>query len=304
MRIDFQNVLDLGSGGRFLSVDQRIVSALRELLVDCAPVRLHICSFTGRGQAEYYWSTNIDVCLEQLREALSSPSIRVTAQQCFQRTGEDGKVHSLSLLTPNRPHVFIDDNPAICKEARRTNALVVEVNKRLGAVGLVEELRVLRGTIGFYMASGFTPPSCDRSRITRGSEDSAPAAGSRDLVPALSVVRARTQSRPRAQAKAQAGPDGSSTPSPQQQGVSLSAQQATLLAGASIQRAHQASEMASAAASSALQGHQAAVFAQARQRFVESEANQVVDQVRSEARSFGHHVVTETQAEALRLGKS
>ena len=149
------------------------------------------------------------------------------------------------------------------------------------------------------MASGFTPPSDDRSRTTRGSDDSAPVAGSRDLVPAVSVVRARTQSRPRAQAKA--GSEGSSTPSPQQQGVTLSAQQATLLAGASIQRAHQASEMASAAASSALQGHQAAVFAQARQRFVESEANQVVDQVRSEARSFGHHVVTETQAEALRF---
>ena len=130
------------------------------------------------------------------------------------------------------------------------------------------------------MASGFTPPSDDRSRTTRGSEDSAPTAGSRDLVPAVSVIRARTHSRPRAQAKAQAGSDGTSTPSPQQQGVSLSAQ---LLAGASIQRAHQASEMASAAASSALQGHQAAVFAQARQRFVESEANQVVDQVRSEA---------------------
>ena len=111
------------------------------------------------------------------------------------------------------------------------------------------------------MASGFTPPSDDRSRTTRGSEDSAPAAGSRDLVPAVSVVRARTQSRSRAQAKAQAGSDGSSTPSPQQQGVSLSAQQATLLSGASIQRARQASEMASAAASSAWQGHQAAVFA-------------------------------------------
>ena len=73
--IDFHNVLDLGTGGRFLSVDQRIVAALHELLVDCAPVRLHICSFTGRGQAEYYWATNIAPCLEQLREALSSPTI-------------------------------------------------------------------------------------------------------------------------------------------------------------------------------------------------------------------------------------
>ena len=151
------------------------------------------------------------------------------------------------------------------------------------------------------MASGFTPPSDDRSRTTRGSEDSAPAAGSRDLVPAVSVIRTRTQSRPRAQAKAQAASDGTSTPSPQQQGVYLSAQQATFLAGASIQGAHQASETASAAASSALQGDQAAVLAQARQRFVESEANQVVDQVWSEARSFGHHVVSETQAEALRF---
>ena len=147
------------------------------------------------------------------------------------------------------------------------------------------------------MASGFTPPSDDRSRTTRGSDDSAPARGSTDLVPAVSVIRTMTQSRPRAHAKAQAGSDGTSSPSPQQ-GVSLSAQQATLLAGASIQRAHQASEMASAAASSALQGHQAVVLAQARQRFVESEAHQVVDQVMSEARSFGHHAVTETQAES------
>ena len=88
---------------------------------------------------------------------------------------------------------------------------------------------------------------------------------------------------------------------------SLSSQQATFLAGAAIQTAHQASHMASSAASSALQGHQAAVFARARERQTEeqvghvaSEAHQVVDQVRSEAKAFGHQVVTETQAEAQR----
>ena len=144
--IDFHNVLDLGSGGRFIAVDQRIVAKLRELLVDCAPnscapVRLHICSFCGQAQADYYWSTNLQACQDQLREVLSSPTIRVTAQQVFNRTGIDGKVHRLSLLTPNKPHVFIDDNPSICKEARRTNALVVEVNKRCRVVGLVEDLR-------------------------------------------------------------------------------------------------------------------------------------------------------------------
>ena len=148
--IDFHNVLDLGNGGRFLAVDQRTVGALRDLLVDCAPARLHICSFTGRAQAQHYWEENIIPCQDQLREALSSPTIRVTAQQCFQRTGEGGKVHTLSTLEPRRPHVIIDDNAEICKEARRTNALVVQVNKRLGVVGLVDELRVLRNTIQFY----------------------------------------------------------------------------------------------------------------------------------------------------------
>ena len=148
--IDFHKVLDLGNGGRFLAVDQRTVGALRELLVDCAPVRLHICSFTGRGLAQHYWETNIVPCLDQLREAYSSPTIRVTAQQCFQRTGEGGKIHTLSRLEPRRPHVIIDDNAEICKEARRTNALVVQVNKRLGVIGLVDELRALRNTIQLY----------------------------------------------------------------------------------------------------------------------------------------------------------
>ena len=148
--IDFHNVLDLGNGGRFLAVDQRTVGALRELLVDCAPVRLHICSFSGRGQAQHYWEENIIPCVDQLREAVSAPTIRVTAQQCFQRTGEGGKIHTLSTLEPRRPHVIIDDNSEICKEARRTNALVVQVNMRLGVIGLVDELRVLRNTIQFY----------------------------------------------------------------------------------------------------------------------------------------------------------
>ena len=148
--IDFHNVLDLGNSSRFLAVDQRTVGALRELLVDCAPVRLHICSFSGRAQAQYYWEENIIPCLDQLREAVSSPTIRVTAQQCFQRTGEGGKIHTLSTLEPRRPHVIIDDNAEICKGARRTNALVVQVNKRLGVIGLVDELRVLRNTIQYY----------------------------------------------------------------------------------------------------------------------------------------------------------
>ena len=107
-----------------------MVAKLKEVLVDCAPVRLRICSFTGQSQADWYWTNNIEPCLSQLREAFTSPTIRVTASQVFQRTGTDGKVCKLSNLTPVAPHVFIDDNPYICKEARRTNAIVIEVTKR------------------------------------------------------------------------------------------------------------------------------------------------------------------------------
>ena len=165
------------------------------------------------------------------------------------------------------------------------------------------------------MASGFSPPSDERSRSTRGSDSSNPGANVRGLVLAVSALRTRTQSRPRTQPQAP-GSDGTSTPSPSPQPEpSLSSQQATFLAGAAIQTAHQDSHMASSAASSALQGHQAAVFARARERQTEeqayqivghvaSEAHQVVDQVRSEAKAFGHQVVTETQAEATRFKQS
>ena len=43
------------------------------------------------------------------------------------------------------------------------------------------------------------------------------------------------------------------------------------------------------------------MLAQARERHMESQAHSIVDQVRSKARSFGQHVVTETQAEAIRF---
>ena len=65
-------------------------------------------------------------------------------------------MHRLSLLMPNRPHVFIDNNPAICKEARRTNALVVEVNKRLGVVGLVDRVSMFR-VLHLHLMIGVEP---------------------------------------------------------------------------------------------------------------------------------------------------
>ena len=134
--IDFHNVLDLAQGARFQYVDGSIVERLREILVDTAPARLHICSFTGQAQAAWYWENNLQPALEQLKEAFSSPTTRVTAGQVFQRTLEDGKVWRLARLTPTPPHVHIDDNRSICQEARRTNALVFEVNKTYPAFQL------------------------------------------------------------------------------------------------------------------------------------------------------------------------
>ena len=64
-----------------------------------------------------------------------------------------------------------------------------------------------RQHIADTMASGFSPPSDERSRSTRGSDSSSPGANVRGLVPAVSVVRTRTQSRPRTQPET-TGSDG------------------------------------------------------------------------------------------------
>ena len=44
-------------------------------------------------------------------------------------------------------------------------------------------------TLAVTMASGISPPSDERSRSTRGSDSSNPGANTRDLVPAVSVIR-------------------------------------------------------------------------------------------------------------------
>ena len=56
----------------------------------------------------------------------------------------------MSNLDPCAPHVYIDDNKNICIEAHRTNALVVEVNPRLGVLGFLDDLTILRDQIQFY----------------------------------------------------------------------------------------------------------------------------------------------------------
>ena len=80
----------------------------------------------------------------------ASSSMRITAAQVFERTGEDGKVWKCAELDPCAPHVFLDDNRQICIEARRTSTLAVEVNPRVAVLGLLDDLTGLRAQINFY----------------------------------------------------------------------------------------------------------------------------------------------------------
>ena len=114
---------------------------------------------SARNAAQWYWDNNIQPALDQFREAFGSPTIRVTAAQVYERTGEDGKVWVCSRLSPCSPHVYIDDNKSICQEARRTNARVVEVNKRTGVLGFVDDLQQLRAQINFTTVSVCIRPS-------------------------------------------------------------------------------------------------------------------------------------------------
>ena len=48
-------------------------------------------SFTGQAAAETHWNENIEPMLLQFREQSQRPKIRITADQCYERTGQGGK---------------------------------------------------------------------------------------------------------------------------------------------------------------------------------------------------------------------
>ena len=113
-----------GSHGHF---EPAFTDALRAFVLEHLPVCIAILSFCSRASAEWYEVHFLREAVDQLHAVLPS-STRVRFGQTFARTGPEGKAQQLSQIDPP-VSVVIDDNKWICKECRKTGALVVQASK-------------------------------------------------------------------------------------------------------------------------------------------------------------------------------
>ena len=101
--------------------------ALKAFVVEHRPVCIAILSYCSRASARWYEVHFLQEAVDCLHRLLPS-STRVRYGQTFQRTGPEGKAQQLSQIDPPAS-VVIDDNKSICKECRKTGALVAQADK-------------------------------------------------------------------------------------------------------------------------------------------------------------------------------
>ncbi|CAE7889214.1 unnamed protein product, partial [Symbiodinium necroappetens] len=101
--------------------------ALKDFVVEHRPICVAILSFCSRSSAAWYETHFLREAADCLVRDLPTSS-RIRYGQTFQRTGPDGKAQQLSQIEPPAS-LIIDDNKAICKECRKTGALVVQAER-------------------------------------------------------------------------------------------------------------------------------------------------------------------------------
>ena len=101
--------------------------APKAFVIDHRPVCVAILSYCSRASAAWFEHHYLREAADCLVRDLPS-STRIRYGQTFSRTGPDGKAQQLSQIDPPAS-LIIDDNRAICKECRKTGALVVQVEK-------------------------------------------------------------------------------------------------------------------------------------------------------------------------------
>ncbi|CAE7947096.1 unnamed protein product [Symbiodinium sp. KB8] len=101
--------------------------ALKAFVIDHRPVCVAILSYCSRASAAWFEHHFLREAADCLVRDLPS-STRIRYGQTFSRTGPDGKAQQLSQIDPPAS-LIIDDNRAICKECRKTGALVVQAEK-------------------------------------------------------------------------------------------------------------------------------------------------------------------------------
>ena len=125
--IDWHGVLDRGwdQGQRAFTPSAR--AAILNFCQQNQPVIFAILSYSAEYNHQSYWAAGIGPALRDL-ESFLPEYIQVLGAQCSARVGQNGKARFSQTLRPHPPNIYIDDKPIICRELRKTGAIVIQSN--------------------------------------------------------------------------------------------------------------------------------------------------------------------------------
>ena len=132
---DWFGVLSRSWDTRLRRFSNRFLLAFNRFLFELRPIEVGICSYADTNRERY-----LRDCLRPAREQIvnlqASPA-DFWLLQTTQRTGPEGKASFLHQVSTN---YFVDDNPLICRECRRTGCVVVRADPSAGEQGLLDDL--------------------------------------------------------------------------------------------------------------------------------------------------------------------
>ena len=125
--IDWHGVLDCGwnQASRVFTPSAR--AAILNFCQQNQPVIFAILSYSAEHNHQSYWAAGIGPALRDL-ESFLPEYIHVLGAQCSARVGANGKARFSQTLRPHPPNIYIDDKPIICRELRKTGAIVIQSN--------------------------------------------------------------------------------------------------------------------------------------------------------------------------------
>ena len=91
------------------------------------PVIFAILSYSAKYNHQSCWAAGIGPALRVL-ESFLPEYILMLGAQCSARVGANGKARFSQMLRPHPPNIYIDDKPIICRELRKTGAIVIQSN--------------------------------------------------------------------------------------------------------------------------------------------------------------------------------
>ena len=164
---DWFGVLSRSWDTRLRRFSNRFLLAFNRFLFELRPIEVGICSYADTNRERY-----LRDCLRPAREQIvnlqASPA-DFWLLQTTQRTGPEGKASFLHQVSTN---YFVDDNPLICRECRRTGCVVVRADPSLENKGCWTTSTISSRT--WKPATVTTCPLQDSSRTQSSSLTPAP----------------------------------------------------------------------------------------------------------------------------------